>query len=144
MACLDPKDSFSAFDTSKLIQLTIFYPCEFSTVALIELESQLQNFVFDMCMDEKFSKVSGIEGLAEKIVATKKHIIFPLVYLLIKLLLILPVATATVERAFSAMNIIKSSLRNRMGDELLNDCLVAYIERDLFASIDNEVTMNRF
>ncbi|XP_058005418.1 uncharacterized protein LOC131181388 [Hevea brasiliensis] len=73
-------------------------------VALIELESQLQNFVFDMCMDEKFSKVSGIE-----------------------------VATATVERAFSAMNIIKSSLRNRMGDELLNDCLVAYIERDLFA-----------
>ncbi|KAJ9177311.1 hypothetical protein P3X46_012545 [Hevea brasiliensis] len=89
MACLDPKDSFSAFDTSKLIQLAKFYPCEFSLVALIKLEYQLENFVFDMRMDKKFSEVSGIGGLAEKMVATKKHIIFPLVYLLIKLSLIL-------------------------------------------------------
>ncbi|KAJ9132806.1 hypothetical protein P3X46_033639 [Hevea brasiliensis] len=144
MACLDPKDSFSAFNTSKLIQLVKFYPCEFSPVALIELESQLENFVFDMRMDKKFSEVSGIRGLVEKMIITKKHIVFPLVYLLIKLSLILPVATATMERAFSAMNIIKSSLRNRMGDELLNNCLVTYIERDVFASIDNEVIMDRF
>ncbi|XP_057986858.1 uncharacterized protein LOC131171293 [Hevea brasiliensis] len=144
MACLDSKDSFSTFDTSKLIQLAKFYPYEFSLVTLIKLESQLENFVFNMHMDKKFSEVSGIGGLAEKMVATRKHIVLPLVYLLIKLSLILPVATATVERAFSAMNIIKSSLRNRMGDELLNDCLVTYIERDVFASIDNEVIMNRF
>ncbi|XP_057989368.1 uncharacterized protein LOC131169188 [Hevea brasiliensis] len=127
MACLDPKNSFSAFDTSKLIQLAKFYPCEFSLVALIELESQLENFVFDMRMDKKFSKVSEIGDLAEKMIVTKKHIVFPLVYLLIKLSLILPVATATVERVFSAKYIIKSLLRNRMGDELLNDYLVTYI-----------------
>ncbi|KAJ9183036.1 hypothetical protein P3X46_006955 [Hevea brasiliensis] len=136
MACLDPKDSFSAFDAGKFIQLAKFYPCKFSPVALIELKSQLENFVFNMCIDKKFSKVSGIGDLAEKMVATRKHIVFPLVYLLVKLLLILPVATATVERVFSAMNIIKSLLRNRMRDELLNDCLVTYIERDVFASID--------
>ncbi|KAJ9170334.1 hypothetical protein P3X46_018449 [Hevea brasiliensis] len=144
MGCLDLKDSFFAFDMSKLIQLAKFYPCEFSPVTLIELESQLENFVFDMHIDKKFSEASRIGGLAEKMVATKKHIIFPLVYLLIKLSLILPVAIATVERAFSAMNIIKSLLRNRMGDELLNDCLVTYIERDVFANIDNKVIMNRF
>jgi len=31
--------------------------------------------------------------------------------------LIIPVATTTVERAFSAMNIVKNRLRNRMGDQ---------------------------
>ncbi|KAJ9166997.1 hypothetical protein P3X46_021682 [Hevea brasiliensis] len=144
MACLDPKDSFSAFDTGKLIQLIKFYPCENFPIVLIKLESQLKNFVFDMRMDKKFSEVSEIGGLPEKIVAKIKLIIFPLVYLLVKLSLILPVPIATVEKALSAMNIIKSSLCNRMEDELLNDCLVTYIERDIFASIDNEIIMNRF
>ncbi|XP_031265630.1 uncharacterized protein LOC116124058 [Pistacia vera] len=37
-------------------------------------------------------------------------------YLLITLALTLPVATASVERAFSAMKIVKIHLRNRMGD----------------------------
>jgi len=42
---------------------------------------------------------------------------YPLVYRLIELTLILPVATATVERIFSAMSIVKTDLRNKMGDE---------------------------
>ncbi|XP_028091965.1 uncharacterized protein LOC114292255 [Camellia sinensis] len=45
------------------------------------------------------------------------------------LALILPVATATVERVFSAMNIVKNWLRNRTGDEWMNDSLIVYIER---------------
>ncbi|KAF3661735.1 putative UDP-glycosyltransferase 85A1-like [Capsicum annuum] len=39
------------------------------------------------------------------------------------------VATTSVERAFSSMNYIKNKLRNNMGDELLNGCLVCYVER---------------
>ena len=63
---------------------------------------------------------------------------YNLVYFLVKLTLLLPVATATVEWAFSAMKFIKNSLRNRMGDELMNDCLMTYIEKDIFDSIDND------
>jgi hAT family C-terminal dimerisation region len=62
-------------------------------------------------------------------------------YLLLKLALFLPVATTTVERAFSAMNIIKIKLRNRMCDSLMNDCLVTYIEKDIFDTISNEEIM---
>ncbi|PKU82550.1 hypothetical protein MA16_Dca026095 [Dendrobium catenatum] len=72
-------------------------------------------------------------------VETRKNDIFPLVFLLIKLALILPIATATVERAFSAMNIIKNRLRNRMGDSWMNDCLLTYIEKDIFNSVDNDL-----
>jgi hypothetical protein len=42
------------------------------------------------------------------------------------------VATASVERAFSTMNFVKNRLRNRMNDSLLDDCLVTFIERDVF------------
>ncbi|XP_057782753.1 uncharacterized protein LOC131000700 [Salvia miltiorrhiza] len=144
MACLDPRDSFSAFDVKKLVRLAKLYPSEFSEVTLYELESQLENFIFDVRLDEKFSELSGIGGLAQKMVSTRKHEVFPLVYLLIKLSLVLPVATATVERAFSAMKFIKSALRNRMGDKLLNDCLISYIEKDVFVNVTNEAIMQRF
>ena len=68
----------------------------------------------------------------------------PLVYRLIELALILPVATATVERAFSAMKIIKADLSNKMGDEWLNHRMVCYIERDLFASINDDDILQHF
>ena len=54
---------------------------------------------------------------AEKMVQTERDTTFPLVYRLIELALILPVATSTVERALSAMNIIKTERRNKMNDD---------------------------
>jgi hypothetical protein len=42
-----------------------------------------------------------------------------------------------VERAFSSMNIIKTELRNKTGDEWLNHRMVCYIERNIFTSIEN-------
>ncbi|KAJ4837257.1 hypothetical protein Tsubulata_013409, partial [Turnera subulata] len=48
------------------------------------------------------------------------------------------------ERTFSVMNTIKSRLRNRMGDELLNDCLVTYVEKDVFNCIENEQIIQRY
>jgi hypothetical protein len=44
----------------------------------------------------------------------KRHIMFPTLYRLIKLAILLPVETATVERTFSTMKIIKIELRNKM------------------------------
>ncbi|XP_042065212.1 uncharacterized protein LOC121808683 [Salvia splendens] len=110
MSCFDHRDLFSAFDLEKLLRLARYYPSEFSEVALSELKSQLENFIFDVRIDEKFSQISGISGLAQKMVSTRKHEVFPMVYSLVKLSLILPVVTASVERAFSAMKIINTSL----------------------------------
>ena len=60
------------------------------------------------------------------------------------LALILLVATVTVERAFSAMNIIKNRLCNQIGDQWINDCLVTYIEKDIFKTINCEEIIQRF
>lgn len=59
-----------------------------------------------------------------------------LVYRLIELTLRLPVATARVERDFSAMNTIKTELRNKMSHGWLNDLTACYIERKNFKGLD--------
>jgi len=45
--------------------------------------------------------------------------------------LTLPVSTATTERAFSAMKIVKTRLRNRMEEDFLANYLIVYIEKEL-------------
>jgi hypothetical protein len=65
-------------------------------------------------------------------VQLERHIVFPLVYRLIELALLLLVATATVERAFSAMKVVKTELRNKMTNGWLNDLMVCYIEREIY------------
>ena len=58
--------------------------------------------------------------------------------------LIFPVATTTVEWAFCAMKLIKSDLRNKMGDQWLNDCLIIYIEKDVFDSVSNDAIVQYY
>ena len=60
------------------------------------------------------------------------------------LTLILLVTTATVERVFSTMNIIKNRLHNQIGDQWMNDCFVTYIEKDIFNTIKCEEIMQQF
>jgi hypothetical protein len=67
-----------------------------------------------------------------------------MVYLLLKLVLLLLVATASVERAFSTMSLVKTKLRNKMCDSLLDDCLVTYIERDIFFEVNEEDIIETF
>ncbi|XP_062099773.1 uncharacterized protein LOC133805613 [Humulus lupulus] len=144
LASLCPGDSFVAFDKKKLARFAEYYPKDFSTFELMILDDQLETYIIDVRTTEKFLGLKSIGDLTQKMVKTKKDIVYPLVYRLITLALILPVVTATVERVFSSMNILKNRLRNRMGDQWMNDCLLVYIEKDIFNSLDNEVIMQRF
>jgi hypothetical protein len=71
-------------------------------------------------------------------VKTKMNTSYPLVYRLIELTLILPAATASVERVISAMSLIKTDLCSKIGDEWLNDLIICYIEKEIFRSISDE------
>ncbi|KAL4571449.1 hypothetical protein LXL04_018209 [Taraxacum kok-saghyz] len=122
ITCLCPRESFKAFNLDKLMELATLYQEEFPTEYDLQvLEVELKNYIKDVREDERFSQLKSIGELAKKIVKENKHIIFPKVYLLLKLALILPIATASVERAFSAMKLVKTDLRNKMGDQFLSD-----------------------
>jgi hypothetical protein len=60
-------------------------------------------------------------------VQTEMYKDYKFVYRLAELTLILPVATATVERIFSVMKIIKTELRNKMANDWLNHRMICYI-----------------
>jgi len=140
LACLCPNDLFAAFDKEKLLRLAEFYPKDFSAKDLIALEMQLDVYIMDLQSSAEFLELKGIGELARTMVKTKKDKVYPLVYQLVTLSLILPIATATIERVFSTMNFVK----NRMGDQWLNDNLVVYIEKDVFVYIDNEIVIRSF
>jgi hypothetical protein len=127
-----------------LIEFAKFYPQEFCHTSLLWLDNKLEAYIIDMHNNIKLASLKGISDLSEKLVETRKHIVYPLVYRLLKLAMILHVATATVKRSFSAMKIVKSRLCDRMGDEWMNDCLVTYIERHIMKDIDDELIIQRF
>ncbi|CAL9227420.1 unnamed protein product, partial [Arabidopsis halleri] len=108
IASLSPLDSFRQFDKSMLVRLAELYPDDFSFVERLSLDHQLDIYLDNVQRDERFIDLKSLGDLARVMVETKKHISHPLVYRLLKLALILPVATATVERYFSAMNIVKT------------------------------------
>ncbi|XP_042025387.1 uncharacterized protein LOC121772372 [Salvia splendens] len=144
IACLDPRNSFSEFNEHQVIHIATLYPEDFSASECLHLPRQVSNFIANVRCDPQFVALSDLGSFAMKMVKTKKHLVFPLVYRIIELTLVLPVASASVESAFSAMKTIKTDLRNQMGDEWMNDSLVVYIEKDIFSTIDNEPILQHF
>ncbi|XP_070672411.1 uncharacterized protein [Malus domestica] len=131
-------NNFASFDKAKIVRLSQLYPQDFDCMDLMNLPIQLDNYIHNMKMHSEFSSLREICDLAKELVKTRRCASYMLVYKLLTLALVLPIATASVERAFSAMKIVKTPLGNNMGDQWLSDSMLVYIERDVFAFIDNE------
>lgn len=56
---------------------------------------------------------------------------FDMVYKFLKLPLILPVTTISIERVFSNMKYVKSQLCNKINNRWLNDRTVTFIEKNV-------------
>ncbi|CAL1401780.1 unnamed protein product [Linum trigynum] len=69
---------------------------------------------------------------------------YRLICRLIRLVLTLPVSTATTERSFSAMKHVKTDLRNKMGNEFLDDCLTIFFEREYVIGMDEDSIIDEF
>jgi hypothetical protein len=145
MSAFNPINSFASFDAQKIRRLAEFYPNDIiSNANLQKLELQLDNYIDDIRQDDSFKSLGNLVDLSVKLVETKRHIVYDLVYMLLKLVLLLPVAISSVERIFYAMSLVKSKLRNKMSDSLLDDCLVTFIERDIFFKIDEDDIIKNF
>lgn len=144
MAAFNPRNSFSNFDVDKLVRLAEIYAEDFDIGDLTILPNQLRQFVNRARRTPEFLGCTELGKIAEIMVKASMHTSYKLVYRLIELTLTLPVATASVERTFSAMAIIKTDLRSKMGDEWLNDLMICYNEKEIFKKIDNEKIKKRF
>eukprot|EP00258_Populus_trichocarpa_P041583 XP_024457602.1 zinc finger MYM-type protein 1 [Populus trichocarpa] len=96
-------------------------------------------------MNASYKKnMSTISELCRGLVETNKSQHYHLIDRLILLVLTLPVSTATIERAFSAMKHVKTVLRNKMEEEFLADSMMIYIERKLVEDIDSDSIIDEF
>ena len=75
----------------------------------------------------EFQYISLLFELCRKLVETRKSQIYLLINRLILLVLTLPTLTATTERAFSVIKLIKTPLRNKIEKKFLSDCMIIYI-----------------
>ncbi|CAI0435349.1 unnamed protein product [Linum tenue] len=127
---LNPRDGFKTFDIDAICKLAReYYPLDFSDDDIDTLKFQLKMFQVNIPNYPSLEKLSSIADLCKELASTRLGKEYSLIDRLIRLLLTLPVSTATGERAFSAMKIVKNRLRNKMNDDFLADSLVIFIER---------------
>ena len=114
ISCLNPINSFSSFDNKKIMRTVELYPDDFYEFNMNTLENQLASYIVDIRdvdvrdVDERFSYLNELCDLSKRLVQTKKYSNYPLVFRLVKLVLLLPAATASVERSFLAIRFIKN------------------------------------
>jgi len=126
------------------MSLAELYPSDFDSNDLKDLNAELFLYINDVLEDDRFVNLQTIVELSQKMVQTRKHLTYRLVYRLLKLVLVLPVATAIVKRCFSAMKIVKTYLRNRMGDDFMSNSLICYVEKQKMLEVTNDIVVDRF
>ena len=170
---LDPRDSFRSFKIDDICLLASkFYPADFSEQERNNLRHQLQHYELDVLANPQFQNLSTIADLCRRLAETRKSNDYYLIdrlyniphFLsiipnhfyrwqilsifffdrLIRLVLTLPVSTATSEQAFSATKLVKTRLRNKMGDEFLRDCLIIYIEKEIAMEFTTDTLIDNF
>ncbi|XP_075091492.1 uncharacterized protein LOC142171702 [Nicotiana tabacum] len=101
MASLSPDDFFTNYDKNKIMKLATYYPNEFTDSNLEDLICDLDNYIdYVREMDNAFSNLKGLCDLSKTLVKINIHKTWRLVYLVVKLSLILHVATATSKEIF--------------------------------------------
>ncbi|KAG5575886.1 hypothetical protein H5410_056020 [Solanum commersonii] len=124
------------------MRMTELYPDEFN---MNTLENQLASYIVDVRdVDKMLFDLNGLCDFSNGLIQTKIYSNYPLVFRLVKLALLLSIATASVERAFLAMKFIKNDLQSQMSDDIFSDCLVPLVEKDVFDSIPNDAIIKTF
>ncbi|XP_042388054.1 zinc finger MYM-type protein 1-like [Zingiber officinale] len=135
-------ESFRVVDICKLVEK--FYAQDFTRDEKEQLEMQLKHYEYNVVKGSDYKNLSTISELCQWLVKTNKSVTYNLIFRVIVLVLTLPVSTATSERSFSAMNIVKTRLRSKMEDAFLSDALMVYIEREIAKSVSIEAIIEDF
>ncbi|KAK5842279.1 hypothetical protein PVK06_004615 [Gossypium arboreum] len=104
---------------------------DFTEQEKLHMKIQLEHFQLDAHQSMELQKAFTVAKLCQVLAKTKKSNIYPFIDRIIRLVQTLLVSTAIIERAFSAMKIVKTRLCNRIEDDFLSTYLVAYIEKEI-------------
>jgi hypothetical protein len=120
------------------VRLAETYAEDFDIGDLIVLPNRHRQYVNRARRTLEFLECTELGKVIVNMVKSNMHTSYKLVYRLIELTLMLLVATASVERIFSALSIVKTDLHSKMDDKWLIDLMICYSEKEIFTKIDNE------
>ncbi|CAN1288841.1 hypothetical protein LINPERPRIM_LOCUS20008 [Linum perenne] len=128
---LDPKDSFRSFNEGDIYKLAEeVYPQDLEDYEMHCLRSELRFYNTHVVHNQEYA-VSSLAMLLEKLVETRMDLHYKMICRLMRLVLTLPVSTATIERSFSTMKFVKTDLRNKMSDEFVEDYLTIFLRESM-------------
>ncbi|KAM4772387.1 LOW QUALITY PROTEIN: zinc finger MYM-type protein 1-like [Rhinophrynus dorsalis] len=135
---LNPRsDSFLNFD--KLLPMAKFYACNIEN-----LEIELRQAMLTL-QRKKSSDAIKVDTILDFTNFLEPYSVpFLELYRLCKITCVLPVSSASCERSFSALKLIKSFLRTTMTDERLSDLATLAIEARLASQINMDDVVRRF
>ena len=84
--------------------------------------------IFKRHLYNRFNSVSAQDMTATVVASESQCLMFPNVVKLLRIYQVIPLTTATVERSFSTLKLVKTNLRNRLKDSMLDWCMRIAIE----------------
>ncbi len=103
--CVCLESRLESFDMAKVCTLVEkYYPADFSSQERAQLECQLPHFQLDVCNHPDLSILPSLAEITSGLLKTGKSCSYPMVDRLLRLILTLPVSTATTESFFSYEN----------------------------------------
>ena len=75
-----PRDLFHDFNLENLMSLAKLYPHDFDSGDLRDLSQQLGLCISDVRDDDRFSNLQTVAKLSQRMVETRKHDQYPLLY----------------------------------------------------------------
>ncbi|KAH1065140.1 hypothetical protein J1N35_030127 [Gossypium stocksii] len=148
---LDPHNNYKAFQVEDICKLmNDFYLDDFTEQEKLHMKIQLEHFQLDAHQSTELQKTSTVAKLCQVLAKIDKSNIYPLLDRIIRLVPTLLMFTATIERAFSIMKIVKPRFCNKMEDDFISTYLVAYIKKEIarefstYSIIDEFVLMKKW
>ena len=130
------------FDDEYINLFKVLKPSGFDRYCWIELLDKFPNliskenfsdFIYELdCIEEfDYSLLDPTDSYEKQWSNLHKKVNCPLVSKLARILLTIPVSSASIERTFSQLRLVKTSLQTCLSDETLESCLLIHQEKDL-------------
>ena len=96
-SALDPREAYESFRVNDICSLLDnFNPIDFTNDEKNDLKKELDLYKYDVVQHSGFKNLKNISELCQWMVRTRKEY-YPLIYRVVKLVLTLPISTATTE-----------------------------------------------
>jgi len=116
-------------------------PEENSDLSDNESSSDESEYVSEIIHNDNYGSMSIIK-MYELFVNTGLITVFPNLFTILKIGVTLPISSASLERSFSKLKIVKTRLRSTMSQNQLEDLMLIYCETDV--DINTENVINNF